>query len=155
MGLGAVSSDPVEHTDVLCPALRSGSQSAETGDSSSPLSPPSSARAFCTIFDVLRVIVREMTLRHFLPSLLPLFTASSAVMASGTLSSRLNSFSDTTGEVGLCFMKSLKLLDLCRVSFFFCTCSFSEALEGLRLSIFFFFDGPQISLDNKTPVFDP
>lgn len=40
---------------------------------------PSSARAFCTILDVLRVIVREMTLRHFLPSLLPLFAASSAV----------------------------------------------------------------------------
>lgn len=39
MGLGVVSSDPVEHTDVLCPALRFGSQSAETGDSSSPLSP--------------------------------------------------------------------------------------------------------------------
>ncbi len=33
-----------------------------------------------------------------------------------TLSSKVNSFSDTTGEVGLCFMKSLKLLDLCRVS---------------------------------------
>lgn len=40
MGLGVASSDPVEHTDVLCPALRSGSQSlGETGDSSSPLSP--------------------------------------------------------------------------------------------------------------------
>lgn len=39
MGLGMVSSEPVEHTDVLWPALRSGSQSEGTGDSSSPLSP--------------------------------------------------------------------------------------------------------------------
>lgn len=34
-----------------------------------------------------------------------------------TFSSKLNSFSDTTGEVGLCFIKSLKLLDLCRESY--------------------------------------
>lgn len=33
-----------------------------------------------------------------------------------TFSSSVNSFSDTTGEVGLGFMKSLKLLDLCKVS---------------------------------------
>lgn len=33
-----------------------------------------------------------------------------------TFSSKLNSLSDTTGEVGLGFMKSLKLLDLCKVS---------------------------------------
>lgn len=32
-----------------------------------------------------------------------------------TFSSKLNSLSDATGDVGLCFMKSLKLLDLCRV----------------------------------------
>lgn len=38
---------------------------------------PSSARAFCTILDVFRVMVREMTLRHFFPSLLPLFNTSS------------------------------------------------------------------------------
>lgn len=33
------------------------------------------------------------------------------------------------------------------LTFFFCTCSFSEALEGLRLSIFPF-SGPQISLES-------
>lgn len=45
---------------------------------------PSSARAFCTILDVFRVMVREMTLRHFFPSLLPLFNASSDTPPSGT-----------------------------------------------------------------------
>lgn len=45
---------------------------------------PSSARAFCTILDVLRVIVREMTLRHFFPSLLPLLTTSSGVTPCST-----------------------------------------------------------------------
>lgn len=39
--------------------------------------------------------------------------------------------------------KSKKL----HLTFFFCTCSFSEALEGLRLSIFPF-SGPQISLES-------
>lgn len=38
---------------------------------------PSSARAFCAILEVLRVIVREMTFRHFLPSFIPLFIVSS------------------------------------------------------------------------------
>lgn len=38
---------------------------------------PSSARAFCAILEVLRVIVREMTFRHFFPSLIPLFIVSS------------------------------------------------------------------------------
>lgn len=38
MGLCVVSSDPMEHTDVLCPEPRSGIMSEETGDSSSLLS---------------------------------------------------------------------------------------------------------------------
>lgn len=40
-GMDVVSSDSVEHTEVLCPALRSGCQlmSELTGDSSSLLSP--------------------------------------------------------------------------------------------------------------------
>lgn len=42
---------------------------------------PSSARAFCASLEVLRVIVREMTLRHFFPSLLPLFIGSSGAPA--------------------------------------------------------------------------
>lgn len=33
-----------------------------------------------------------------------------------TCSSKVNSLSGVQGEVGLCFMKSLKLLDLCKVS---------------------------------------
>lgn len=49
---------------------------------------PSSARAFCTILDVFRVIVREMTLRHFFPSLLPLFNTSSDTPPSGPCNSR-------------------------------------------------------------------
>lgn len=36
---------------------------------------PSSARAFCAILEVLRVIVREMTFRHFFPSLIPLLSS--------------------------------------------------------------------------------
>lgn len=48
---------------------------------------PSSARAFCTILDVFRVMVREMTLRHFFPSLLPLFNTSSDAPPSSACSS--------------------------------------------------------------------
>lgn len=55
MGLGVVSSDPVEQTDVRCPALRSGMKVGETGDSSSPLSPWRTERTVITWVNILYV----------------------------------------------------------------------------------------------------
>lgn len=55
MGLGVVSSEPVEQTDVRCPALRSGMQVGETGDSSSPLSPWKTERTVITWVNILQV----------------------------------------------------------------------------------------------------
>lgn len=68
---------------------------------------PSSARAFCTILDVFRVMVREMTLRHFFPSLLPLFNTSSGTPLSGPCNSRkralvISTVSAQQTETGCC-----------------------------------------------------
>lgn len=72
---------------------------------------PSSARAFCTILEVFRVMVREMTLRHFFPSLLPLFTASSAVTPSATWDESKKNKKTVLGDERICgttLFKSVK-----------------------------------------------